>query len=69
MPQQPPEPAPSASPTCSQFFCGHCDAPTLLDDLRRAFRNGPLGPMVVDLCPACYQDGMEVGILEPLRPH
>jgi hypothetical protein len=65
---QPPDPIRPASPTCSQFFCDHCDAPTLLDDLHQAVLPGPSGSVVVDLCPACYRDGMDDGILESLRP-
>jgi len=64
-----PEPARSASPTCSQSFCEHCDAPILLDDLHQALLKGTLIPVVVDLCPACYEKGVADGSVESTRPN
>jgi hypothetical protein len=57
--------APCPVRRCASFACDHCGAATPIRDARRG-RLAPEGwPAVdLDLCPACYDDALESGILD-----
>lgn len=48
------------------FECDVCEKDTPARDGRRARLDGPFGSATVDLCPACYRDGIEDEIIEAL---
>ena len=58
---QPPRPKPDAF-----FECEVCELVFPLRDARHAILDGPIGSFEVQVCPDCYQNGIEDGIIEPL---
>jgi hypothetical protein len=58
-------------PDCRGFIlevsleCDHCQRDTPAAEGRRAIIDGPFGRYTLQLCPECYRDGIDDGILEP----
>ena len=48
------------------FECDNCGEDTPAREGKRALLDGPLGTVTVDVCPTCYQDGIDDGILAAL---